>query len=128
MRALFFLHLSRQNLSWIALALVLFCLLPACKEDDRNQQAVQAEIEKKITERVYSFRQTRMQRCYEQALEEASRLADSILIEEARLKRDTIGKPQIPPKPGKPEIKSILDSIPLAPLLRLPIDTPKTDG
>ncbi|MDV7396231.1 hypothetical protein RZS08_32860, partial [Arthrospira platensis SPKY1] len=68
-----------------------------------------------------------LQRCYEQALEEASLLADSILIEEARLERDTIGKPPIPPKPEKPEIKSLLDSLPIGPLVRPPAPPPPPD-
>lgn len=110
-----------------AIALAGCCLLPACQKNDRNQQAVQAAIEREIAERVNFFRDNRLQRCHEQALEEASLLADSILIEEARLERDTIGKPPIPPKPEKPKIKSLLDSLPIGPLVRPPAP-PDTAG
>jgi hypothetical protein len=108
-------------------ALLCCCLLPACKEEGRNQQAVQAAIEREIAERVNFFRDNRMQRCHEQALEEASLLADSILLKEARLERDTIGKPPILPKPEKPEIKSLLDSLPIGPLVRPPALPPLPD-
>lgn len=101
----------------IIFTLLCVLALPGCGEDDRNQKAVQAVIEEEVAKRVQAYRQTRMQRCYEQVLEEASKLADSILILEARLERDTLHKPPKPEKPEKPEIKTVLDSLPVKPLL-----------
>ncbi len=101
----------------IIFSMYFFLLLSGCSEDDRNQRAVQAVIQEEVEKRVRNYKQVRMQRCNEQALEEASRLADSILLLEARLERDTMGKPPKPEKPEKPEIKTVLDSLPVKPLL-----------
>ena len=101
----------------IMIALSLFSLFAGCGKDDRNKNAVQAVIEEEVNNRVQNYRQVRMERCFDKALEEASRLADSILIREARLERDTLGKPPKPVKPEKPEIKTLLDSTPIRPLL-----------
>ena len=78
---------------------------------------MEAVIDQEVARRIQNYKQVRMDRCYEKALEEASRLADSILILEARLERDTLGKPPKPEKPEKPEIKAVLDSTPIKPLL-----------
>jgi len=100
-----------------ALILLFVTAFAGCGEDDRNKNAVQAVIEKEVAGRVEAYRQTRMQRCFELILEEAGRLADSILILEARLERDTLNRPPKPEKPEKPEIKTVLDSLPVKPLL-----------
>ncbi len=97
--------------------ILLLLLLTACEEDDRNQKAVQAMIEEEVNQRLNNYREARMQRCWEDALEEASKQADSILLVEARQNRDTLGKPPKPSKPEKPEIKSVKDSLPVKPLL-----------
>lgn len=101
----------------IIITLSLLSLLASCEKDDRNKNAVQAIIEEEVAQRIENYKQVRMERCYEKALEEASYLADSILIREARLKRDTLGKPPKPARPEKPEIKTVLDSTPIKPLL-----------
>ncbi|MCB9267744.1 MAG: hypothetical protein H6558_22190 [Lewinellaceae bacterium] len=103
--------------NWIIIALSALPLIAGCGKDDRNKIAVQAVIEKEVARRVENYRQVRMQRCYEKALEEASHQADSILLLEARLERDTLSKPPKPHKPEKPEIKTLLDSTPVKPLL-----------
>ena len=102
---------------WIIFSILALLWLAGCGEDNRNKLAVQAVIEEEVALRVKNYRQTRMLRCYEKALEEASHLADSILILEARLERDTLGKPPKPEKPERPEIKTLLDSTPIRPLL-----------
>ncbi|MCB0560656.1 MAG: hypothetical protein KDD09_16990 [Phaeodactylibacter sp.] len=101
----------------IIIAISLWSLLAGCGEDNRNKNAVEAVIDQEVARRIQNYKQVRMDRCYEKALEEASRLADSILILEARLERDTLGKPPKPEKPEKPEIKAVLDSTPIKPLL-----------
>lgn len=100
------------------IAISVLPLLSGCGEDDRNKNAVRAIIAEEVEKRVQNYRSVRMQRCYEKILEEASQQADSILILEARLERDTLGKPPKPAKPEKPKIKTLLDSTPIVPLLQ----------
>lgn len=90
-------------------------LLASCARESHDQQDIQAVIDKEVAIRVETYRQSRLKLCREQALAEASKLADSILIEEARLSRDTLSKPPKPEKPEKPDIKSLLDSTPIQP-------------
>lgn len=100
-----------QHLLW------LLFLLASCAREDQNQQSVQSMIEEEVAKRVENYREARLKLCREQALAEASRLADSILIAEARLELDTLTKPPKPEKPEKPELKTVIDSIPVKPLL-----------
>ena len=116
----------------ILFVLFISSLLFSCGEDNRNKRAVEAVIAEEVAQRVQNYRQVRLQRCYELALEEASRQADSILLLEARIERDTLGKPPKPEKPEKPEIKTVLDSLPVKPLLekkkRTERDSMKEEG
>ena len=100
-------------------AYLLFIALLAigCGEDNRNKKAVRAVIEEKVQERVSTYRTNRMNRCRKDANEEASALADSILLEQARLTRDTLPKPPKPTKPERPELKTLKDSMKVAPIL-----------
>lgn len=86
-------------------------------EEAGDQQRVEALIQEELKKRVEDYRLVVMQQCRERALLKASSLADSILITEARLSRDTLGRPPKPIKPEKPEIKLPKDSLPVQPLL-----------
>ncbi|MCB0571041.1 MAG: hypothetical protein KDC66_14805 [Phaeodactylibacter sp.] len=97
--------------------LLFLLILASCAEEDRNMLAVQAMIDDEVAKRVESYRQSRLKLCREQALTEASKLADSILLEEARMSRDTLDKPPKPEKPEKPELKTLLDSTPVKPFI-----------
>ena len=92
-------------------------LLSVACERKSDQEAVQALIEQTVEERLTKYRKIRYNKCREQVLEEANRLADSILIAQARLARDTMSKPQKPDRPDRPEIKQLLDTTPIAPFL-----------
>lgn len=92
--------------------------LTACGEDNRNKLAVEQVIAEKVAERVANYRKNRLERCQEAAINEANTIADSLLLLEARLTRDTASKPLKPNKPEKPEIKILTDSTPIAPLIR----------
>ena len=98
--------------------ILLIFLLPlwSCGEDNRNKIAVDRVIAEEVEKRVQNFRTTRMDRCKEKAIDEANEIADSLLILEARLSRDTISKPPKPEKPEKPEIKLLEDSTPIQPI------------
>lgn len=91
--------------------LLLLLLLSSCSDDDRNKKAVDAAIQEEVDRRVNNYRKGRLQRCYEEAVREASTLADSILLIQARLSRDTAGKPPKPDRPERPELKTLNDSL-----------------
>jgi len=102
----------------LSLLFLLAILLSSCGEDNRNEKAVNAVIEEKVQQRVADFRASRMDRCLRDANEEASTLADSILLLQARLNRDTLSKPPKPSKPERPELKTRKDSMKVGPILR----------
>ena len=77
---------------------------------------IDAVIEEKVQERLDEFREVIMKRCQDKALEEAGLLADSIIIEQARLKKDTTERPPRPLRPDQPEVMTLEDSLELAPL------------
>ncbi len=102
---------------------ILILLMPllwcSCGEDNRNRIAVEKVIQEEVDKRVANYRQNRMRRCYEDAVREASALADSVLLLEARLTRDTASKPPRPSKPERPALKKLQDSLlRVAPFLR----------
>lgn len=100
------------------LALIAIALASACGEDDRNRIAVEQMIQEEVVQRVSTYRKNRTQRCYQDAVKEAGTLADSILLLEARLKRDTASKPPRPTRPERPAAKKLRDSLlKVAPLL-----------
>ena len=75
-------------------------------------------IQERVAERIASYTKITLQRCRETVMAEASRRADSILIELARLQIDSMGIPPIPEKPVRPELLKPGDSLPVAPLFR----------
>lgn len=81
-------------------------------------------IDQRVDNRVTTFTSTLRDNCQEKVLEEATRIVDSIIISEARLKTDTIAKPFRPDRPDIPEVKKLKDTLPVAPLFpdSLPID------
>lgn len=105
-----------SRLSYFFLFLPLLYL--SCGEDNRNRDAVEAMIQQEVTDRVATYRNNRVQRCYKDAVKEASIIADSVLLIEARMKRDSASKPPRPTKPEQPVAKKLRDSLlKVAPLL-----------
>lgn len=102
--------------------LVAFCActslgsLAACGGDSSTKVQRMAYIDEQVEERIKEYKRILDDRCRENVLEEANRLTDSILLVRARLERDSLDKPPIPDKPDKPEVKTIIDSVPVAPL------------
>jgi len=110
-----------MNITTYSLLLLIALLLlttNACKEDDRNRIAVERVINEEVTNKANSYRQSRTERCKEKAIKEANEIADSILLLEARLARDTVDKPPKPTRPEKPEIKVLKDSTPVQPIIK----------
>lgn len=112
-------YLAGRGLSrWVAYSLFLL-LFAACQSGpDENQVAVETFLEKEVTDRLALYQRILNQQCRDNVLEEAGKIADSILISEARLKRDSMGKPPKPTKPDRPELKTLKDSLSLDPLFR----------
>ncbi|MEM1218893.1 MAG: hypothetical protein AAGH79_08270 [Bacteroidota bacterium] len=75
-------------------------------------------IRERLDSRVQKYRTDAARRCLEDLLEEATVFVDSVLIEEARRRIDTIQKPDKPFKPDRPEAVPGRDSLPVAPLLQ----------
>ena len=75
-------------------------------------------IQERLDSRVQKYRTDAARRCLEDLLEEATTFVDSVLIEEARRRIDTIQKPDKPFKPNRPEAVPGRDSLPVAPLLQ----------
>jgi len=94
---------------------ILFCavLAPGCREE---KHAPEALIRSYVDEKLHEFENQRMEACRAVAFDNAAKIVDSLLIERARLEKDTLGKPPKPEKPLKPEIKTPLDSSSVKPL------------
>lgn len=73
-------------------------------------------IQQKVEERLADHRKIRIAACRDRYLQDATKLVDSLLIERARMEKDTIGKPPKPVKPTRPHLLSPLDSTPVKPL------------
>ncbi len=93
---------------------ILFFGLLSC--ESATHVDIDAVIEEKVQERLDEFRRVINQRCKDKALEEAGILADSIIIERARLQKDTSERPPRPFRPDQPELMTLEDSLELAPL------------
>ncbi len=94
-----------------------FFLFSCSGAGDKNEVRQQV-IFKKVEERVKQYKEEKYISCQRKVLQKAGAIADSILLAEARLNRDTSGKPVIPEKPEIPEIIPIKDSIPIKPFFR----------
>ena len=62
---------------------------------------IDAVIEEKVQERLDEFERVIMKRCLDRALEEAGTIADSIIIEQARMQKDTSKRPPRPLRSGR---------------------------
>jgi|APTNR8051073442_1049403.scaffolds.fasta_scaffold00229_42 hypothetical protein len=106
-----------RTAAFIIFALPLAWLASACAGgQSRTEIDVEKVIAEKVQERVDEFRRSQQADCQQRARLEAGLLADSILLERARLLRDTSYRPPRPLKPGQPELKTLSDSLRLAPL------------
>lgn len=87
------------------------------QSNDKDAIAVEAKIQETLKERLLSYEEIRRKACKKEVLEAASDLADSILIAQARINKDSLIKPTKPAKPDKPTIKTVLDTMPISPFL-----------
>lgn len=93
-------------LTYISFLFIFFCSCESATHVDKEQA-----IEEKVEERLAEFKRIITARCRKQILEEAEVLADSIVMERARLLTDSLAKPEKPIRPERPEKMSIKDSL-----------------
>ena len=106
--------MTPSTMRYLLLTLLSFCL--AC--ESATHVDIDAVIEEKVTERLDEFQRVVNLRCRNRALEEAGLLADSIIVERARRRLDTLQRPIRPMRPDRPELLRLEDSLELAPLFK----------
>lgn len=96
--------------------LVLALFFVACDETEEKEARL-AYIHLKAKERITKHKKTKRDNCYKKHLKLASKIADSILIREALLHKDSLSalKPARPDKPFAPAEKELPDSLALEP-------------
>lgn len=106
---------------WVFSGLSFVLSLSLCGCLDRKEYAqsdIDALIEKEVQQRVEVFMRTKEERCMEDILKEANRLADSIMVIQAFFDRDTFSRPEKPLRPDKPHIRILQDTTPVRPLFQ----------
>ena len=106
-----------MRLKFIFLLFTVSTFFWTCSLPDEGDVRVKV-IHEKVEERIAKYKISKQEACKRKVLKEAGAIADSILLLDARLNRDTTGRPLIPEKPASPEIKNIADSIPVEPFFR----------
>ncbi|MBK8879811.1 MAG: hypothetical protein IPN74_15115 [Haliscomenobacter sp.] len=94
----------------IPISLLVFSLSGCLTREEYSQEDIQALIDEEVEKKMEQFTSTKLERCREELIAEASRIADSILIDEAYFERDTFLRPMKPEKPEKPKIKILKDT------------------
>lgn len=90
-------------------------------EKAKEAQRLNAEAER----RVEDYTAILQKNCQQKVLVEATRIADSLLVQEARMSTDTLLKPLKPLRPEKPETQILKDTTPIKPFLNPKRDTIK---
>jgi hypothetical protein len=99
----------------LVLLLLIGCIAVLGCSDNKNKADVVAAA---VAENVKSFKQEQYTECRSRIFDDASRIVDSILLEEARqriMTRTDITVPARPDKPDKPEVRSPLDTVAVKP-------------
>lgn len=97
--------------------LLFMVVLSGCLNSEEYSQAdIQVLMDEAVAEKIKSYTDIKSERCEEDLLKEANRLADSIMIAEAFFDRDTAMRPPKPEKPEKPALQVIKDATPVKPL------------
>lgn len=107
------------------LALVLCCL--ACESEEDKQRLEQLLIQTNVEQRLVEYERLVERNCREKVFEAATIIADSLIIAEARLLKDTLLKPFKPERPEQPELKRLEDTVPIRPFLPRPAAIPLPD-
>ncbi len=99
------------------IVLILTIPLIACESEADKKRFETMLIEQEVEKRLADYKEAFDINCREKVLEDATRIADSLIIEEARLLKDTLLKPFKPERPEKPEILPFEDTLKVQPFL-----------
>ncbi len=95
--------------AFLLLCCFCFLLFSFQKENDKVKKAV----EEALTE----FKKKKAKECHAKLLKQASTIADSVMLDIAKLsKRDSSKRIRIPRKPNAPKIRTVDDTSPIEPL------------
>ncbi len=101
-----------------ALVMLTCLLIMSCQKDDRI--LAQKKIDQQISDRLNTFINLEKRRCEVKIMEEANRIADSILRESpVFIMLDSLQRPPVPLKPIRPEFEKRKDSIRIVPIIPL---------
>jgi len=103
---------SSGHLAILASLLLVGCL----SKEEYSQEDIQALIDKEVEIKLQNYTRIKNERCQEDLIKEANRLADSVMVAEAFFDRDTAFRPPKPEKPEKPTLKTLKDTVRLKPL------------
>ncbi|MBK7869953.1 MAG: hypothetical protein IPJ74_04310 [Saprospiraceae bacterium] len=102
------------------IAILLLNVLVACDSEEEAQRIERILIEQNVEKRLADYKMIHDRNCRTKILEEATRIADSLIILEARLSKDTLLKPFKPERPEKPALKTLPDTAKIKPFLPKP--------
>ncbi len=88
----------------------------ACDKESNSDVVAAA-----VAENVHSFRTQKLAECRMQVFDDANRIVDSILLAEALqriMTRTDVTVPARPDKPGRPEVRSPLDTVAVKPFFK----------
>jgi hypothetical protein len=91
-----------------------FCLASGCKPEVKS-----GVIEAAVAQNLASYRAKKHQECFNVHLEKANKLADSIMLAEAKtaiLTQDSLIPPVKPTRPGKINPSSAIDTVAVKPM------------
>ncbi|HOY19386.1 MAG TPA: hypothetical protein PLC89_18905 [Haliscomenobacter sp.] len=97
---------------------ILFLFCTAClSKKEYSEEEIKTLMDQEVNRKITDYRNAKIKACQEDALREATRIVDSLLIVEAYFERDTLSRPPKPVKPNEdiPKIKGP-DTIQLKPL------------
>ena len=107
-----------MNMKYLLSIIVLlsFSLQGCLKSQEYSTEELQALVDTELEKKLASYRKTKMERCREQLLQEASAAVDSILFRAAQIDIDSSLIPSSIARPKPPTIRSVPDTRPIAPL------------
>lgn len=92
----------------------------ACQSEAAEKAAEEARMNAETEKRIAEYITVLQENCRKRAIDQAIIVADSLIIQDARLRGDTLFKPT---RPEKPETQILIDTTPVKPFLKPRRDT-----